>query len=317
MNSVLFIKEWLEFNFQWSVAIINDMLCFLEDIVMSGVKIEKPIFILGHARSGTTNLFECLANPKYTSASRFEDILCTSYIFRLLFQWPLKYILNYAYQSSYDSPAHRVHISYLCELHEYLYAKLKASSLQMIFPRLTFLKSGGMINAQDMGMIKKYIQRKLVWDNKTQYVCKSIELTHNAQLIKEIFPDARIILCVRKVEDCVSSTAGLWYSMPCWEGLSSVHKARLFRNYISCNSLPCLKAIQDETIPYDILVDFENWRRDPQGILDQIRDTLDLDYSPIYVPKREGTGVRITDPIGLQIIEETIAYIGKREKYAD
>ena len=244
MYPILFLKECFEFNFQWFVAIINDMLCRVEDVVLGEVKVEKPIFIVGHARSGTTNLFECLVNPKYACASRFEDILCTSYIFRLFFQWPLKYILNHAYQTSYDSPAHRVHITYLCELHEYLYAKRKASSLAMIFPRLSYLKSAGKINKHDLNMIKKYIQRKLVWEGKTQYICKSIELTQNAKLIKEVFPDARIILCVRKPEECLPSVAGLWYSMPCWQGLSSEHKAGLFRNYVTNNSIPGLKAIR-------------------------------------------------------------------------
>ncbi len=203
---------------------------WLDELLFRGyrrIAVQRPVFILGVPRSGTTALHEALAeDPQFTTQRTWECLLAPSVTHRHLWRGlarldraaggpgrRLAGWLNRRWLAPLTD-AHPVHAHAPEEDYLSLLPQLSAFILVVAFPdsdRLWRLGRGDIALADDererlMRQYRRVIQRHLYFHGADRtYLAKNASHAALAGSLVEAFPDARFIACLRDPAEVVSS----------------------------------------------------------------------------------------------------------------
>ena len=230
--------------------------CFLlDDLLFPGYKqqpVEKPLFILGNFRSGSTFLQRLLSRDKttFTSLRTWDIFLMPSVTQRKLFRGlaridrifgsPLVNLLHRIDQRSLGQV--RIHKISLFEPEEDENILLHAWStffVSFMFPFLDDLPPYQFFDealpaaekTRIMGFYRACIQRHLYADGgKRYFVAKNPAFSAKIETLLEFFPDARILYLARNPLDMLPSTVS-WLSYA-WRVFSAPDEKYLYRDQV-------------------------------------------------------------------------------------
>ncbi len=203
---------------------------WLDELLFRGyrrVTVERPVFILGVPRSGTTALHEALAeDEQFTTQRTWECLLAPSITHRHLWRGlarvdrrlgrPLRRLAGWL-NRRWVAPltdAHPMRLHAPEEDYLSLLPQLSAFILVIAFPdsdRLWRLGRGDIALADDerqrlMRQYRRVIQRHLYFHGAERtYLAKNASHATLAASLLEAFPDARFIACLRDPAEVISS----------------------------------------------------------------------------------------------------------------
>jgi hypothetical protein len=240
----------------WPVWTLFTWLCFLlDDLLFPGYKkqpVEKPLFILGNFRSGSTFLHRLLSRDSatFTSLRTWDIFLMPSITQRKLFRGlaaidrvfgsPLVRALKGIDQRSLGQV--RIHKISLFEPEEDENILLHAWStffISLLFPFLDKLPPYQFFDdalpasekKRIMGFYRACIQRHLyAARGKQHFVAKNPAFSAKIETLMEFFPDARILYLARNPLDMLPSTLS-WLSYA-WHIFSEPTEKYLYRDQV-------------------------------------------------------------------------------------
>eukprot|EP00466_Bigelowiella_natans_P003097 jgi/Bigna1/131111/aug1.13_g5819 len=184
--------------------------------VLSRVRTDNIVFILGHPRSATTSLHHAVLKCDGSCASTYYDILFPSVIMKFL-MLPLRYIFDWTMRAKFDSPNHRISLSEPPEEHFWLLLCMKSALIfSILFPSLSsnseLITELLTLDEHDWALFVKCLQRSIYWCRSNDhgvYVARPLMLTMYLPKLRELFPKAKFLLCVRNPVDAIASFAEL------------------------------------------------------------------------------------------------------------
>jgi hypothetical protein len=240
----------------WPVWTAFTWFCFfLDDLLFPAYKkqpLEKPLFILGNFRSGSTFLHRLLSrdNTTFTSLRTWDIFLMPSITQRKIFRGlaridrifgsPLVNTLKRLDQRSLGKV--RIHKISLFDPEEDENILLHAWStffVSLLFPFLDEMppyqfSDDALSTAEKqriMGFYRSCIQRHLYADGgKRHFVAKNPAFSAKIETLLEFFPDARILYLVRNPLDMLPSTVS-WLSYA-WHVFSDPPEKYLYRDHV-------------------------------------------------------------------------------------
>ena len=262
-------------------------------------KMQGPVFVMGHWRSGTTLVQYLLAQDK--QFGNFDPVYAFSYNYYHLLGWLFHYLTKG--QLSETRPQDNMRLSLDLPLEEYMvYANIEVDSLYPVnyFPQsfARYMDNSYWQNlpAQKAASLKKKYDRML--KNCTQHthgkrlLLKSPDNTGRILPLYEMYPDAKFINIYRNPYTVIRSTIHLYektFSMwalqevPAKEELEDAiiqNFKRMYEEYFAA-----LEKIPKEAI-YEIR--FEDFEKNPFPYLKEAYAALDLgDYAEAEAGFRE------------------------------
>lgn len=201
----------LSFLLLSTFAALNRALIAIEEILLpqlSQISLENVVFILGHQRSGTTYLHKSLHSHPDITTSSFYDLWFSSLTLKFIGQ-PCKPVLNRLTQY-WSTPNHPLNLDEELEEFFWLILLFKSMMIPIMFPSL--MSDFALINQcmeytdNDMIFLKKCLQRVLYKSSSPRlYVGRPLMLTARPELLRQHFPNAKILLCIRSPSDCMLS----------------------------------------------------------------------------------------------------------------
>jgi hypothetical protein len=275
------------------LGVFNSALAWLQCILYAGrfraeTRLEPPIFILGHWRSGTTHLHELLVHdPRLGYPNTYE---CFAPAHFLVSEWlaPLVAFLLPAKRPMDNMTAGWEHP----QEDEFALCNLGVGSpYSMIgFPNLPptedgFLELRGLspdeLNRWRNGLT--WFLERVAYRHKKRLVLKSPPHTARVRILKELFPQAKFIHIVRDPLAVYPSTIRLWKSLcsiqalqiPDFHGLEENVLEGFCRMY---DQFEQDRGLLDERDFFELR--YEDLVRDPINILRELYEKLELgDFS--------------------------------------
>jgi hypothetical protein len=228
------LRFLLLFFLIWPIGTLIIWLCFfLDDILFPGYKtqpIEKPLFILGNLRSGSTFLHRLLSRDTETFTSlTISDIFLTPSVTQ-------KKIRQFASYLDHKLGGHLHHLSDEFDRRTLRETKIHHISffqpeedenilfhiwdtlwISFMFPFLDELPDYEHFDQafpierkrRIMGFYRSMLQRHLYATGKKYFVAKNPAFSAKIQTLVEFFPDARIIYLARNPLDMLPSTISM------------------------------------------------------------------------------------------------------------
>lgn len=219
------------FYLVWPVGSLFIWLGFLlDDIFFPAYKkqpVEKPLFILGNFRSGSTFLHRLLSRDKenFTSLTTFDIYLAPSVTSKKVMQavnridrffgGPLKRLaLAFDRRSLGQVRIHRISFFQPEEDENILMHIWSTYFVSFLFPFMDEMPPYQFFDdalpdeqkRRVMGFYKSMLQRHLYATGKRHFVAKNPAFSAKIETLSEFFPDARIIYLVRNPLDMLPST---------------------------------------------------------------------------------------------------------------
>lgn len=193
-------------------------------------RINKPVFIIGNARSGTTMLYEMMEKNKevFVSPLLFQSLFCSIILFKIInFLFIRKdgskgvlskivRLINNLFSGV--KGIHEIRLDKPEEDEVLFFLSLLSPSMFMVCPfpkELSYLSIADNLPEKTkkklMASYKKSIKRILYFFGKDKiYLNKSVLSTGRIKMIKETFPDARFIYPARDKEKTLPSALNLF-----------------------------------------------------------------------------------------------------------
>jgi len=200
--------------------ITNFIFRFLDEIFYPNYKkqkVKKPIFIIGNPRSGTTFLYDLMAQDteNFSQPKLYQTILCSVTLYKLMrflhrLQTKKKRITKTS-SSGFNKffekfkAIHKINLSRSEEDEGLFFLTLLSPSLYFVCPFIDKIPYLSIIdNMPEKVKLKliKYYQNSIkrymyMYGNNKIYFCKNVMSSGKIKLIKQAFPDAIIINPVR------------------------------------------------------------------------------------------------------------------------
>ncbi len=292
----------------WPVWSLFTWFClFLDDLFFPAYKqqpVEKPLFILGNFRSGSTFLHRLLSRDSamFTSLRTWDIFLMPSITQRKLFRFlakidhifgsPLVNSLKGIDQRSLGKV--RIHKISLFDPEEDENILLHAWStffVSFLFPFLDDLPpyqffDDALPSAEKkriMGFYRACIQRHLyATGGKQHFVSKSPASSAKIETLLEFFPDARILYLVRNPLDMLPSTIS-WLSYA-WHIFSEPGEKYLYRDQVLALTKYWyhhpLKVMDQNPSPTKIILNYDDLIRWPEQIIRTFYEQFGYSKSP-------------------------------------
>jgi omega-hydroxy-beta-dihydromenaquinone-9 sulfotransferase len=289
--------------------LIHAFFFFLDKILFPGLwlqKIEKPVFIIGHARSGTTLMHRLLASD----SQRFNYFLYWEMFFPSLTEKKLIRLLG---------------VMDRVFLQQYFYKRLKAWDDRVFGPFRHMHNMGLWVPEEDdfvntfaftsgywavqapfihlfnpfyldrmpekkqhrwMKYYKESLRRQLYLNGgKKIHLSKNPVFCGRVETLINEFPDARIIVMMRNPNECIPSLLKLiesswaarkWPKDACWQSLRALADMSF-----DCYRLPKRALEQHPNVPHYV-VDYRDLVSQPKQTVLAVCQTLNLDISLSY-----------------------------------
>jgi hypothetical protein len=279
----------------WPGWAVFTWLCFhLDDLIFPAYKqqpLEKPLFILGNFRSGSTFLHRLLSRDSatFTSLRTWDIFLMPSITQRMIFRGlarvdrvfgsPLVNLLKSIDQRSLGQV--RIHKISLFEPEEDENILLHAWStffVSLLFPFLDDLPPyqffDDAIPAAEkkriMGFYRSCLQRHLyATGGKRYFVAKNPAFSAKIETLMEFFPDARILYLARNPLDMLPSTIS-WLSYA-WHVFSQPPEKYLYRDQVLALTKYWyrhpLAVLDKNPSPHNMILNYEDLIRWPEQVI--------------------------------------------------
>lgn len=202
---------------------LNGLLMALEDLLVPGLAslpLERVIFILGHHRSGTTNLHKALRpHPNLRTGTMFDALFPSLVLKRLFRTRPARAVfdaLNRDAARRYDSANHAVGLDEELEEHLWLLHHLRSEAFLLMFPSLLLADGALMpdmvhVSDDELHFVVRCLQR-MVFDQKDStawYVARPLLFTMHVQALLRHVPKAQVVLCIREPLPAIRSQGAM------------------------------------------------------------------------------------------------------------
>ncbi len=271
------------------------------------VKVQKPLFIVGNGRSGTTHMHRLLAgDARRFTYFRTYEMLMPSIVQRkglwLLGALDRRFLggaIARQLRLVEDDALEDVRGKHAWRLDGpeeddfLLFNNWSSASLVFPFnyPELIALLYGDRQSAASRrrqfrfyeGLVKRQL---FLYGSERLHCCKSPSFTMKIRALREVFPDARFILMLRHPAESIPSLVDLmsWY----WRGFGSppalVAETAAALSEANLDNYRSMAELSDE-LPQDqqFMVDYETLCRDPKRVVEEIYArfglVIDADYA--------------------------------------
>ena len=258
----LYLK-WLKLNWEmfglnrhfifFFVVILLDLIFFLvsrfflliDHIFFPGfriVEVKKPIFIIGHPRSGTSFVHHLFAHTNKIAAFKMWHIFFPALTARVLFKplikslirkKPILFTEEAGHQFAFEKPEEEEFLfGYNLDTQFFLigtllgfdkddYREFRFHDLQ---PKTRRIKSAL--------LIKRCFQRQIYYTGKTQIFAQTHFSTHRIMTLLEVFPDAKFIYMDRSPHETLPSYFSLIYNfLDTFYGVNRFSSDQIYRFY--------------------------------------------------------------------------------------
>lgn len=285
---------------------------FLDKIFIPGyrkIKVEKPVFIIGHPRSGTTFLHHLLTSADNAAAFQTWHLLFPALTARIV----LKPLINYLIRTGRtelipEETGHRVVLDKTEEeemlfFHNYETQFIPVGMLgfdDREYPELQWHDQQPQSRRMKaMRFLDSCFKRHILFTGKTQIIAQTHFSTHRLLTMLEYYPDAKFIYTVRDPQQVVPSF------------LSLLHKSIEFRWGIEQIPQPVLDRYNKRR--YQAMIDLYRYFYDLQknGKIPQERvmvlpyDMLLSDLQGTFEKIVEFTGIEVSDKLRDDVTEQS------------
>lgn len=287
--------------------VINNIALFLDHFLFhrfKKVRIKKPIFIIGNARSGTTFFHRllCKDQNRYAYFKTYE-VFFPSLLFRkiilglihcleCLFKGKLTHWMNKKETKIFSdvNHIHKVSINQAEEEEALFFFAFWSVDLHFLFPFLSKMEDMNQfetLKESDKNQLLSYYENCLkrhmtVHGEKKIFLSKNPNSTSKLWEMSNHFPDSRFILLVRNPLEQIPSTLNLFGTV--WESISgpmpcdSPEFKRLYNINVDMykymlRALPRIDKKRIAIVLYDDLV------KDPEKIIKEVYHHFDMDIS--------------------------------------
>ncbi len=274
------------------VALVNRVLMWLEDRLVPGlatVPLDRIVFLLGHHRSGTTNLHKALRQHPDARCGTMYDVLFPSLVLKRLFgtrpaHW-LRRRLDRSAASRYDSANHAVGLDEEIEEHLWLLHRLRSEAFLVMFPSL--LEEPGLmadfveVTDEDFHFVSRCLRRMLYdTDGEATYVARPLLFTMHVRALLRHFPGARIVLCVREPAAAIRSHGAMTQAQlrcPVDDPRLAAWSEGFYRLASVTQYQAMLELLNDPTARGQVFpVSFDDLQRDTPTVLRRLLQALGL-----------------------------------------
>ena len=192
--------------------------------------IEKPIFIIGNFRYGTTLLHRTLAkDPRFTGMKAWEIYIAPSIVQRKLIHWlmkinrsignPIQKMINHFVKALMNySYMHKTGLNEIEEDSHVLLHVWSSHNLFAFFPFPELIRNYICYDDQipqeqknvDMTYYQEFLKHHVFIQNGKQYISKSPSCSLKVNTIHEKFPDAKFINLVRSPNRVIPSSVSMF-----------------------------------------------------------------------------------------------------------
>ena len=317
------LKFLLLFYLVWPLgALMHWFFFFLDDILFPAYKtqpIEKPLFILGNLRSGSTFLHRLLSRDAetFTSLTIWEIFLTPSVTQKKITQWVSRldhklgghlhrWLYEYDRQTLRKYKIHPISFFQPEEDGNILFHIWDSWWINFMFPFADEMPDYQHFDQalstehkhRIMAFYKSMLQRHLYATGKKYFVAKNPAFSPKIATLKQFFPDARIIYLVRNPLDMLPSTISMVnyarrvFTEPKekWLYLDEIiEMTKHWYNYP-------LKYLDTHPSPRHLILNFEDLIHRPEQVLRSF-------YEQFGYPDRPGL-----DAIVDQAVKETLSF---------
>eukprot|EP00658_Telonema_sp_P-2_P023465 TRINITY_DN19404_c0_g1_i7.p1 TRINITY_DN19404_c0_g1~~TRINITY_DN19404_c0_g1_i7.p1 ORF type:complete len:321 (+),score=71.09 TRINITY_DN19404_c0_g1_i7:280-1242(+) len=252
------------------------------------LKGRRMVWILGHQRSGTTNVHKAVASLPSVQTGTFFDLFFVALTLKYL-MWPILGPVNrlYLYLSGFSVSNHNYGM--LEELEEHLYMLYQFGGeviTTVLFPDLgsdpEFLHLALQIQPDHFEFVNRAVARILHFNRSSVnkvYVGCPLGFSQAPLELTQHFPASKVIVCVRNPVSAFPSFVDLISALTKQQyGQIFTDRIRVLYQVYSSAVYRALAAAVD-TIPDDKIywLDFEGWKSDSPKQLRILWDFLELD----------------------------------------
>ena len=292
-----------------SLYLVHSIFFFLDKILFPGLwfqKIEKPIFIVGHARSGTTLLSRLLAHDE----SRFSYFLYWEMFFPSLIEKKLvrglgvidrhllgDFFLNklQAWDEKTFGPMRHIHNMglWVPEEDDFVmnvtffgaYWQLPAPLMDTNDMFYLDKKPAGQ-RRRVMKTYKECIRRQLyLYGGEKTHLSKNPVYSGRVASLLEAFPDARIVVNMRDPLECVPSNLKLMegnYKAKGWEKVEYAKSLQVLEEMsYDCFRIPRQVLAQNPATPA-MVVDYRELVAQPKATIEALYQQLDIPMTDTF-----------------------------------
>lgn len=205
------------------------------------IKVKKPVFIIGHPRSGNTFLHKLLTQTDEFVAFQTWQILFPSLTARVV----VKPIINYLIKKNKsslvpDRVGHGVALDKIEEEELLFFHKLDTQFVWARSPlgfddqenpefRFHDLQPSSR-RRSSINFFKGCLQRQIYYTGKEQVILQTLQSVHRIKTILETFPDAKFIYLVRSPHETIPSHLSvLWFLLDLQLGVKNIPPDKLQR----------------------------------------------------------------------------------------
>lgn len=224
----------------------------------------RVIFVLGHARSGTTNVHKALCSLDGVTASRMYHLLVPSLILKYAFA-PLSFLLDRFFfknlVNSANVPNHKIGLNEELEEHHYaIHLFFGDAFASYLFPTLgaDIFEQCMRLKDEHLIFIRKCMARSLYYEGTQdqKYVGQPLGLSVAPHLLRKHFPKAMIVVCVRDPRQSIPSYIDLVNNMSKAQFDQSFSKRMNENNYLHY-CVPIYRGLAQWQDENTVWIDFE------------------------------------------------------------
>jgi hypothetical protein len=268
--------------------------------------IEKPIFIVGNFRSGTTLLHRTLAkDPRFTGMKAWEIYVAPSIVQRKLIHWlmkinrviggPIQKLINLFEKALKNySYMHKTGIKEIEEDSQIFLHVWSSYDLFAFFPFPELIRNYIYYDDQipqeqkdqDMTYYQEVLKRHIYSQNGKRYISKSPSYSPKVRTLHEKFPDAKFINLVRSPRRVIPSSVSMfsnhWKTYGDPEGEYPQPGPEVMREQAKHWYIYPHQYLKD--LPQDqyILVRYQDLVANPKGTVKAIYRRFDMSITPEY-----------------------------------
>jgi omega-hydroxy-beta-dihydromenaquinone-9 sulfotransferase len=298
------IRLLLIFFSAWPLFMLVTWFClWLDDVLFPAYKlqpIDKPLFIMGNFRSGSTFLQRLLSRDSntYISLRTWDIFFMPSIVQRKMFRTLARVdrlfgspLVNWLHRIDQRSVGqwriHKVSMFQPEEDENILLHSWSTFFVSVVFPFIDDLPPYQFFDsalpaeekARIMGFYRDCIKRHLYADGgKRHFVAKNPAFSAKIETLREFFPNARIIYLARNPLDMLPSTVSLlsYY----WKMMNDIREEKyIFRNEVLALTkywyYHPLEYMDTHPSPFQTIVRFDDLIGDPEGVIRRFAGQFD------------------------------------------